>query len=383
MINLLFGATLILFTLGQLGRLSWLNQTINVYVYELGAMVLVVVLILKHRLAPWRRYGVRLRYFYWGAAILFLTFVISFPLFSWEQNLVAFLYLGRLCLYGLFFIYAAYEKNLRPDRWLVLAIALIVVCSYLQYWWYPDLRNLFYAGWDPHLHRMFGTFLDTAPAGAIYGVGFYYLLLNLDPPYRKLKLVLLPAFLLAVGLSFSRSLYLACVASGIYLCFWKRKPALIGLGLACFIALVVVLPKPGGEGVNLERTTSILARFKDDKEAINLWLKRPILGWGYNHLRYLRPDNQEKTTLSVNHAAASFHSSYLIVLVTTGVFGLAVFVKLIWQWLTLHRSLLVIGILIVAMSFFDNVILHPFILYFLGVVSLAQLKRRPSRFSGR
>ncbi len=70
-------------------------------------------------------------------------------------------------------------------------------------------------------------------------------------------------FLLGLALTYSRAGYLALFLSGIYL--WLKSQTaerrLIALSLTAFLILLPLLPKgSGGEGVNLQRTSSITAR---------------------------------------------------------------------------------------------------------------------------
>ncbi|MFH0979866.1 MAG: O-antigen ligase family protein, partial [Candidatus Roizmanbacteria bacterium] len=120
-------------------------------------------------------------------------------------------------------------------------------------------------------------------------------------------------------------------------------------------------PKPTGEGVNLTRTFSIISRVEDYREGINLFIKKPILGYGYNRLRYVR-------NIQDSHAGASFSSSYLTILVSSGIMGLIglmSLVRLIWKKKKNFRFLL---LFLAVVSLFDNVLLHPFVLFLSGVL---------------
>ena len=93
----------------------------------------------------------------------------------------------------------------------------------------------------------------------------------------------------------------------------------------------------------------------------NLFLKKPIIGYGYNRLRYVR-------SRSISHAGASFSSSYLTILVSSGIAGLIGLIstmRLIWIRKKNARTLL---LFLTTVSLFDNVLLHPFILFISGVL---------------
>jgi O-antigen ligase len=131
--------------------------------------------------------------------------------------------------------------------------------------------------------------------------------------------------------------------------------------LVLLISLVFIAPKQFGEGVNLTRTFSIFSRVKDYQDGLKLFLERPIIGYGYNRLRTVKKDY-------TSHSGSAFSSSYLTILVSAGVMGfisLIGLMRLIWtKTAGKYRSVL---IFLATISFFDNVFLHPFILYLLFV----------------
>ncbi|MDZ4229052.1 MAG: hypothetical protein U1C50_02245, partial [Patescibacteria group bacterium] len=118
------------------------------------------------------------------------------------------------------------------------------------------------------------------------------------------------------------------------------------------------LPRPGGEGVKLERLVSARQRISNYQLSIDFWRQSPVLGLGFDTLRYYR-DNQ------ASHSASGLDSSLLLVLVTTGVVGLAAYVNLLkhlWQNHPLMRLSLVA---LVTHSLFVNSLFYPWVMVWL------------------
>jgi O-antigen ligase len=119
-----------------------------------------------------------------------------------------------------------------------------------------------------------------------------------------------------------------------------------------------------GESLNLLRTFSIFSRINNYQEALITWEKNPIIGVGYNRIRYSRPASEfsSQTDLKENHAGASYHSSFLIILVSGGVIGLGVFIWLLFEIARLNIFARNGVIFLSLLSLTDNVLLHPFVL---------------------
>ena len=356
-INIVLYLIFFLFSLGQLGRISFFNQQINFYLYEVFLGLFLLVLFFKYRFNPitdaWKKSTSSFIFLF----ILFLSLLIGFNQYSLFENTVGFLYFLRLSLYLTYWSYLSYWSKKDPNckkvlkNGIMIITVVTIITTVTQYLLYPDLRNLFYLGWDPHLYRTFGVFFDTAIAGTIYGMIFLF----------SDQFIVKSIFLIFLVLSFSRSIYLSFIIALLYLFIKKSQFKKLFIYLFILLFLIFLLPKPAGEGVNITRTFSIVSRVKDYQEGINLFLKKPIFGYGYNRLRYLR-------NIQGSHAGASFSSSYLTVLVSSGLIGLIGLISLmglIWRHSKNARALIVF---LGTVSLFDNVLLHPFILFFAGVL---------------
>ena len=371
LINVLIFTAFFFVSLGQLGRVSLINQQVNFHLYEIVLFLLMICLFVRYRFKPIAWSLTKVKSFYFFAVLMVFSVFISLFHYSSGENLIAILYLIRLIGYFIFFFYLRfYAKEIKNKKilfnGLAIFIGITVLTSLVQYIFYPDLRNLFYLGWDPHLYRLFGLFFDTSIGGVIYGMIFIYLLI--DKPFKNkvINLTLLFTFFVFIVLTFSRSLYLA-LSICIFIILMKNKSYKSFIFyLLFFIFFVMIVPKPFGEGVNLLRISSIESRSKNYFQAINIWKKNPLFGIGYNHIRYekIKSGVDEKDLLT-SHAGASFHSSFLIILVTGGIVGLIGFLWLLYQLSKLNSFLQVLIVFLSLLSLSDNIILHPFVLFIL------------------
>ncbi|OGK17358.1 hypothetical protein A2774_04125 [Candidatus Roizmanbacteria bacterium RIFCSPHIGHO2_01_FULL_39_12c] len=376
--NLLLYLTIFLFSLGQIGRISFFGQQINLYLYEILVLSGLMVLLGKYRLKPltdsFKEYRLAYIFFIWLA----LSFLIGISQYKAIENFVGFLYLVRIVLYwtyGIFlrrWIDGNFASGKILDNSMRLLIILVILFSAVQYLFYPNLRNLIYAGWDPHLYRMFGTFFDTSVAGAVYGLILMRLFFTGDGISKNkfIKKALMIVFLVFIVLTYSRILYLSLtIAAGFFAVRKKRFKAIL-VFIFLFGALILLSPKPFGEGVNLMRTFSIRSRVADYQNALKIWEKNPIFGIGYNRLRYAKVKLNliEEAGSELTHSGASFHSSFLIILATSGTAGLVFFISLLVGLARLHQPARYPLMFLSLLSLGDNVLLHPFVLFLLVTI---------------
>ena len=354
--QILFYITAFLFSLGQLGRISFFNQQVNFYLYEVILTLSLFILFFKYRFKPIKENWKKFLPIFIFLGILLVSLLVNITKFTQFENLVGLLYLYRLHLYFIYFFYLQYhtQKNKKFSKviknGIFIVAVLTIISTLIQYFLYPDLRNLFYLGWDPHLYRTFGVFFDTSIAAAIFGI----FLLTVNQPIIKI------IYLLLVALSFSRSIYLGLSLTLIYLFIRQKQFIKMGLFLLFFITLIFFIPKPSGEGVNLKRFYSIASRAEDYRQGINLWKKKPLIGYGYNRIRYI------KNSDSV-HSGATFSSSFLTILVSSGILGLLSFIWTLWSLSKSNKIAPILLIFLSIISLFDNVLLHPFILFLLFI----------------
>lgn len=326
---------------GQLQRLG------QFYLHDL--ILLLLLLVNRRRLRVFRPV------LWFGLAGLISLVIAAFKLPA-SEVLIGSLYLLRFLAYSLLL-------NLKIDRrYLLFFSGAVAVFGLAQYLLIPDTRFLAALNWDDHYYRLISTLLDPNFTGIILVLGLILIFLK-----KPLSWPLLVLHLSALLLTYSRSSYLALAIAGLFWALISKKLKWFFLSLAVLTVVLLALPRPGGEGVKLERWFSIEQRLDNYSEGISLWQKSPVFGLGFNTLRSYRGD-------LVSHAASGLDSSLLFVLATTGAVGLIAYLNLLrslWQKNLLLRLSLV-GLLV--HSLFVNSLFYPFVMIWL--FSLASLDKR-------
>jgi len=246
----------------------------------------------------------------------------------------------------------------------------------------PDTRFLINFGWDEHYYRAIGAFIDPVFTGLLLSLTLI-VWLNVNQIFngRKIYYWLLGAILLlATTLTFSRISYLALFAgAGLSCSIKKQKKAFLLLALV-FIIMVALLPKPGGEGVNLWRVSSFIARLDSIQKTLQIIKDNFWFGVGFNTFRFAQK-NYGFISLADwqnTNAGAGTDNGFLFVLATTGIFGL-IFFCFFWLKLFLSafkkfntisgRILLGCLILVLVSSLVVNCLFYPWILIWLYLLA--------------
>lgn len=362
--------TTFLFPLGQFARISFFNQQINIYPYEVLMAIALFLLIIKHKTAPFKRNIT------FGSICLFLTiltisFLFTLSSYDLYENSIGFLYLSRLAFYFFYFMYlSVHLVQFKKERThlfkkLSFLIFIITLSSWLQYIFYPNLRNLLYQGWDPHLYRVFGSFFEPYLAGAVLGLSIFFVYFRMFTKKNQIyiKLFVMGILFLLLMLTFSRTVYVAIILSLLVLFFRQKKYIFMGVTIGAFIMLAVFIPKPIGVGVQLFRTFSVDTRIQNAVEGVQLWMKNPILGVGYNRIRYEKAELGLAGKYDVSHAASSYHSSFVTMLVAGGLLGLFGLLGILVMLGKMSHPSFYYILFLSILSCGDNALLHPFILY--------------------
>ncbi len=311
-----------------------------------------------------------------------LSSLISLSFLPLTEVLLGSLYLIRFFSYSTVFIVVVnLIRTKRLSRVLIfdsLILVSVVVAAFgwIQYFWQPDLRFLKFLGWDDHLSRLTGTFLDPTFMGAILVLGFVAVLTRLLGEKGDRYKLILAIIILAVTVAFtySRSSYLALVVGAIFTLLTHRKRIFtkIAFGISVFLLLILFLPRPSSEGVKLERTFSIFAKVQNYKETFNIFATSPLLGIGFNNICSLRlrlfGDN------FASHSCYGSDSSLLLILATTGVIGFLLFINLLMQIYRnlnegIYASVLISSFLaILVHSLFANSLFYPWIMAWLFIL---------------
>ena len=261
-----------------------------------------------------------------------------------NELFISFLYLFRFMCYGAIAL-GVYFLPKKEWVWkgLLVGGGVVVAAGYIQYAFYQSLWGVLYEGWDPHLYRMFSTFLDPNFSGPFFACYFLLILTMWFGAKTRKKKILWGvwgiATFFAVVLSFSRGAYIDLSVSTVAYLFLKgHKKIAISIPLLIIAAsLLIAYFLPYGEEKHLFRTASTEARLVSAENALTIFEKNPIIGVGFNSYRYaqyryhlLSGFNWEDT-----HSGAGANNSYVFVLATTGIAGGIVYG---WFWLTVLKS---------------------------------------------
>lgn len=344
--------------MGQLGGIPF-GGGVNLYLQDIAVTGLVLVALVRHGLL---QTFMRLRLFRPIALFAVLGIVSLLANRSFYPAPVigkGGLHLLRWMVYaGMYAVVVV--SPLRKTFWMwwlgCFGIGLSII-GLAQFYLYPDLRNLWYLGWDPHFYRVFATLLDPNYVGILLAltifVWVYLLAAN-----RKRRMWFVPFFLvagIALILTYSRSSYLAImggtIAAILLLKRWKAGLFLI----LTFLVIIVYIPKPGGDTLALDRYDSSVARFQNWGQTIERIGERPVFGYGMNVVPFI--DKQKATALS-GRSGAGIDSSILFVAVTTGLVGLAGYLWLLGSQMTIANRLKDANFKILLYSSFTAVLVH-------------------------
>ncbi|HQM15793.1 MAG TPA: hypothetical protein PLM16_01140 [Candidatus Woesebacteria bacterium] len=269
---------MLLLGFGQLQRLQLTNQ-VAIYGHDffIGIFVFWTTLVTSHKIEFLKNSFHRWRYLLWFISWTVLSLILNqiksgVTLIPWLYNFRFWLYLG----FGLMLNQQLIAKKIsfsvvRAGTFMMFGF--IIFIGIFQYLFIPDLRFLGEGGWDVHYYRMAGNMLDPNFYGMILTLGFLFLFFASKKCQSRLWIGLLYAFCLA--LTYSRSSYLVFVGVLTYLLYqthqlsWQsaKKPLLFTLVSFCLILLV--LPRPGGLGVQLSRTETIVSRIETNQSVLS------------------------------------------------------------------------------------------------------------------
>lgn len=267
-------------------------------------------------------------------SVLTVSLILSPVNLTFSQRLISFLYILRFS--GYFIIYITVSRLLKIKKmaavnlvkiFTIITVALSII-GWLQYLLYPDLRNLYYLGWDPHFRRIFSTYLDPNYFGLMLLLGLIQIF------FTDGSLLRWPAMIfvfLTLAFTYSRSSFTAGIISTFYYSFTKRKIYLAVGIILLLIFTVLLLPRPpGSEGVKLERIFTVEDRITNWKLAFQIFTDHPVLGVGFDALRYAKYRyGVDSSNWLESHSGAGIDNSFLFILASTGLAGFAAFIYMI------------------------------------------------------
>lgn len=333
-----------------------------------------------------------------GKAVLIFIFIGILSLISNIYNFttielaISSLYLIRWIIYALvLFYFMGNSESVRHFLYscMLATGAIILFLGYIQYFFYANLRNLYYLGWDEHLYRLFSVFLDPNFAGAFFVLYFlflFYAQLKSLHNRKKNQVILLRILMvltfLSIILTYSRSALIMLIAgSGIMLILTDRKKYFFYLIGIILIALTIISPFFYLENINPFRKASSEARIETAKNALVIFKEHPIIGIGFNtyRLMQIKYGFRQKPEAVKSHADNSTDNSFLFILATTGIVGLCGYLFLIFTLFKKAYSQRTIDPLLTALaisslggltinSFFINSLFYPFFMLWIWII---------------
>lgn len=284
---------------------------------------------------------------------LFLGWLRALTIFPLSFLLISFLYTARLLAYLFLYLAISKSKLKLPSSLFIYSGLVSLTIGLFQYFFLPDMRLFQYLGWDDHLFRLTLPHFDpTFSAGML---SIYLLSLSPRPSFTSTFL-----YTLGILLSYSRSIWLSLITTGIL--FLKKKKII--LLLLCLPVIILALPRSQGEGTNLLRSYSISSRFSHDLTLAKRVGWNFVVGQGYNTLPLVYQSVSDNP-LHVH----GFNNSYLEILSTMGIIGLLGWSLFLYKLSLLARLKPIVIFLCVA-SLFNNLLLYPFSLLLVLLLSL-------------
>lgn len=388
LLKILFILLLLLFPFGEVLRFNLGNDIYFKPIDAVAICLLIWTTILYIKNKPFK--SSLHWYFFLFPIIGLVSLAINSVWLKPTEFVASFLYLLRWVSYlSIFFAFIQFETTFKKKVMTILFVDGIVVLllGYLQLFFYPSLRDLFYLGWDEHLYRIFSTFLDPNFVGAFFVLYLIFiagLFFKNKNKMNKRKVIfyilLILATLIAIFLTYSRSVLLMLLVSGIifFLMHQKRKYILFLLG-AVVIFILIISPYFYIENLDLLRMRSTTARISTIQNAFTVIQYNPIIGVGFNSYHYAQVKYHliKPTSPFPSHSAAGVDTSLLLITATTGVIGLFAYLYLLFHLFKTalkHKNsfsiiFFVSGVGLFINAFFNNSLLYPEIMLWMWIMA--------------
>lgn len=220
---------------------------------------------------------------------------------------------------------------------LLIASGLIIALGgFLQLIYFPSLESFEAIGYDPHINRLFGTWLDPNYIGGLFALLTCLSLgIFLQTHSTKTRLVLflsITIFLAAIFLTYSRSAYLALAVGILIIGLVRARTVLILTIILAIIGFSISDRAQQRVGELLTSVNSVIFHTNENpdptarlrilnwEQTWELIKQKPLLGHGYNNLAYVRAQAGYIDSETI-HSASGSDSSVLTLLATTGIIG--------------------------------------------------------------
>lgn len=332
--------------------------------------------------------------------------------YSYKDIIVAVSYIFRWVGYsGLCLVIADSVRELKHVRKIVnlvlAAIVLLCCLGFLQVIIFPRMEDLvnrfpFIArfGYDPHEGRLVSTFLDPNLLGAFLNLSMGLIVGLYIYDKKRRNIYILSGFLVlaAIFFTFSRGTLLSLIMGILWLTVFKYPKLLIPLSGAMVASIPLftrvwdrvfeLFDSSAGYALNLGLFTiylepSAYARIISYQECIAVISKNLLFGVGYNAYGAAKSIELSSEVLAISSYYGA-DSTLLLILATTGIVGLSVYLYNIVSALYLASSSLrnssddiikavslgmIFGyITLLSSSQTTNALLYPFILQLLNIL---------------
>lgn len=370
MILFLSLGTFLSFLIGNTYRISPVSPQIRISFLDGLVVLIYVIWLLKSHSAGFRRLFSEKNFWYF--AIFALISLLISTSFGLRAQFIGILYWFRFVGYSLLFIPLRTLYSPTSSRFLLWwVITACLMSSWIQYFWFPDLRPLAQFAWDPHYFRIVGSLLDPGFTGLLLVFILFYMAYFPPKSYALSTLTWALAFF-ALVFTYSRSSYLAFIVAVAHYSYTHGTWKYFILSTFLLFLSVSILPRyPSGEGVRLERTSSIFARLDSWKNGWQIYSRHPIFGVGFNLIRYesLRLGQITTSGWEVSHAGAGIDSSLIFIAATTGTLGLLFYLRYFYHMYHAGSPWLKTTLIAVFFhSFFLNSLMYSYVLFWLSLV---------------
>src|SRR3989344_4058350 len=222
-ISTLIIMTLVLAMFGPFMKVdfSWNQILIPVYPADLIAGIttgFMMILFRRKWRILWEMPGIKIWLAWIGLAII--GWLLILPQTKSSEIVVGLSYLLRYCIYTswIWLIALSLDERQKVQMLRVVMVVTLVFAIFGlgQYLISPDMRFLYYSGWDDHYYRLTGLFLDPGYTGLwlVWGLILWLNEYVKDSDKWQIhlgKTVAMIVLVVSVGLTFSRASYLAAV----------------------------------------------------------------------------------------------------------------------------------------------------------------------------
>jgi len=256
-----------------------------------------------------------------------------FSLFIFQQIDVAYglLYLFRLGAYIYFGIYVSNFIKLQKENAKLLInslLSLSIISSlfgWIQYISFPDIKPFTVWGWDMHLFRLVGTFLDPTFLSLIIVFGLVISINHLITTKKRIYIASTIFLLATLAFTYSRAGYLAFIAAVLATVYLKKRFKKLLFLVIGLVIVAFLLPTAKNHSIELFRSFSAVARLENYQTTLKIFSKSPVFGVGYNNMCIAYQKYIGVQDFS-SHACSGSDSSILFILATTGILGLTILV---------------------------------------------------------